>query len=154
MAEVFFYHLTSSPLEQTLPMLLGKARGAGWRVCVRGNTRERLAWLDEKLWLAEGFLPHGCVGTRFDADQPILLTDIREMPNEPQCLISIDGAEIEGNEVKNLERAMILFDGNDGEAVDQARKQWTTLTGDGCAAKYWAQDGGRWIMKSENPAAS
>ena len=31
MAEVFFYHLTTSPLEQALPDLLEKVRGNNWR---------------------------------------------------------------------------------------------------------------------------
>ena len=74
MGEVYFYHLTRAPLEATLPTLLGRARAAGWRVAVRGTDAARLDWLDEKLWLDDGFLPHGRAGGEFDGDQPILLT--------------------------------------------------------------------------------
>ena len=68
MGAVYFYHLTRTPLEATLPTLLGKARKAGWRVSVRGTSAERMAWLDEKLWLGtdEQFLPHGLAGGPFD----------------------------------------------------------------------------------------
>ena len=45
MGAAFFYHLTQRPLEATLPMLLEKARGAGWRVAVRGTDEGRLDWL-------------------------------------------------------------------------------------------------------------
>ena len=38
MGAAYFYHLTRRPLEATLPMLLGKAQQAGWRVAVRGTT--------------------------------------------------------------------------------------------------------------------
>ena len=64
MGAVFFYHLTRSPLEATLPMLLGKARAVGWRVLVRGGNSARLKWLDEKLWLGgdAAFLAHGLSG--------------------------------------------------------------------------------------------
>ena len=48
MGEAYFYHLTRAPLDGTLPMLLGKALGAGWRVAVRGTDPGRLAWLDER----------------------------------------------------------------------------------------------------------
>jgi DNA polymerase-3 subunit chi len=68
MGDVYFYHLTHQPLEVTLPMLLGKARQAGWRVAVRGRSAERIEWLDNKLWLGaeDQFLPHGRAGGDFD----------------------------------------------------------------------------------------
>lgn len=154
MSEVYFYHLTQSPVEVTLPMLLSKARGAGWRVVVRGASAERLDWLDEKLWVDDqGFLAHGRAGTGFDADQPILLTQTSEIPNDAQCLVSVDGAVLEADEIASRTRAMILFDGNDGDAVQTARGQWKGLTDAGIAAKYWAQDSGKWVMKAQHPPA-
>ena len=76
MGAVYFYHLTRQPLEHTLPVLLDKARQAGWRIAVRGTDPARMDWLDEKLWLGpeDGFLPHGRAGGPHDAEQPILLT--------------------------------------------------------------------------------
>ena len=41
MGAAFFYHLTRTPLESTLAMLLGKSLAAGWRVAVRGCETER-----------------------------------------------------------------------------------------------------------------
>jgi len=151
MGAAFFYHLTRGPLEATLPMLLRKALAAGWRVTVRGGDAERVAWLDEKLWLAgEGeFLPHGTAGGAFDADQPVLLTTSREVPNGAACLMAIDGAEVAPGEVAAMERVCILFDGNDPLAVDRARDQWKALTGAGCAAAYWSEESGRWEKKAE-----
>lgn len=151
MSEVFFYHLTTQPLEQTLPKLLGLARKAGWRIAVRGKTADRLDWLDTKLWEGDGFLPHGRAGGEHDADQPILLTQ-DAAANQPDCLISIDGADLTPEEVPTLKRAMILFDGNDGDAVAFARTQWKTLTGANLPAKYWSQENGPWEMKAQHPA--
>ncbi|MFY0691190.1 MAG: DNA polymerase III subunit chi [Paracoccaceae bacterium] len=155
MGAVFFYHLTQQPLEVTLPMLLGKARAAGWKIAVRGTSAARLDWLDDKLWTGDdGFLPHGREGSGFDADQPILLTTSPEAPNSPDCMISVDGAEVTEQEVASLERTMILFDGNDGDAVAHARTQWKALTQAGCAAQYWSQESGRWEKKAESGASS
>ncbi|MEP5197776.1 MAG: DNA polymerase III subunit chi, partial [Roseobacter sp.] len=42
MGKAMFYHLTRRPMEDTLTMLLGKARQAGWRVLVRGTDSDRL----------------------------------------------------------------------------------------------------------------
>lgn len=150
MGAAFFYHLTRRPLEATLPVLLEKSLGVGWRVAVRGRDPGRLEWLDQQLWLGpeEGFLPHGLAGGEHDALQPILLTTGQAV-NEPTCLMSVDGAEVSPDEVNAMERVCILFDGHDMDAVGFARTQWKALTGAGCSAQYWSEESGRWEMKAE-----
>jgi DNA polymerase-3 subunit chi len=149
MGAVYFYHLTRKPLEATLPVLLGRSLQQGWRVVVRGADSERLKWLDEKLWLGpeDEFLPHGLSGGPHDAEQPILLTS--EAGPETQCLMCIDGAAPSPEEVNSRERACVLFDGNDPDAVQTARSVWKSLTDAGCAAQYWSEESGRWEKKAE-----
>ncbi|MBO9435268.1 DNA polymerase III subunit chi [Ruegeria sp. R13_0] len=151
MGAVYFYHLTRQPLEQTLPVLLDKARQAGWKIAVRGTDPARLDWLDEKLWLGpeDGFLPHGRAGGAHDAMQPILLTSDMQASNDASCVMAVDGAAIDPDEVAALDRVCILFDGNDMEAVQHARGQWKALTGAGCSAQYWSEESGRWEKKAE-----
>lgn len=150
MGAAYFYHLTRAPLEVTLPLLLDKARGAGWRVAVRGRDPARLDWLDQKLWLLadDGFVPHGMAGGPHDADQPILLTT-GAAANGAACVMAIDGAAVAPDEVQAMERVCILFDGNDPAAVQAARVQWKALTDAGCAAQYWSEESGRWEKKAE-----
>jgi DNA polymerase-3 subunit chi len=153
MGAVYFYHLTRRPLEDTLAVLLGKSRAAGWRVEVRGRSEGRMDWLDQKLWLGpeEGFVPHGRAGGAQDADQPILLTVTGERAgNDPACLMAMDNAEVTPEEVAALERVCILFDGHDADAVQAARVQWKALTGAGCAAQYWSEESGNWEKKAES----
>lgn len=152
MGAAFFYHLTRDPVEVTLPMLIARARGAGWRVLVRGSDPARIDWLDQKLWLGDGFLPHGIAGGPHDADQPVLLTTGREATNGAVCVMAVDGAAVTPDEADAMERVCILFDGNDPAAVEAARGQWRELTGAGVAAQYWRQDGGRWQKKAESGA--
>lgn len=151
MGAAYFYHLTRAPLEVTLPLLLGKSLGAGWRVAVRGVDAGRMDWLDQKLWLGpeDGFLPHGLAGGPHDAAQPVLLTTALEAANDPACLMCIDGAPLEPDEVQRLERVCVLFDGHDDEAVQRARGQWKMLTSAGCSAQYWSEGSGRWEKKAE-----
>ena len=151
MGAAYFYHLTRRPLEATLPMLLGKAQEAGWRVAVRGTTPARMEWLDEKLWLGpeEGFLPHGLATAPHAARQPILLTTGADSPNDPHCVMTIDGAEVAAEEVQRLDRVCVLFDGNDEAALQTARGQWKALTDAGCSAQYWSEESGRWEKKAE-----
>ena len=152
MGAVFFYHLTRSSLEVTLPMLLGKARGAGWRVHVRGVSEARMAWLDARLWLGPdtGFLAHRLAAGEFDAEQPILLSCGSEAANGAACLIVVDGAKVSAGEVAQMERTCVLFDGNDPAALEVARGQWKALSEAGCAAQYWSQESGKWAMQPES----
>ena len=149
-----FYHLTRRPMEVTLHMLLGKAAGAGWRVVVRGTSADRMAWLDERLWQGpeDGFLPHGLAGGAHDARQPILLSTTRDIPNAARCVMSVDGADVAPEEVTQLDRVCVLFDGNDPQALDVARGQWSTLKNAGAAAEYWSEDSGSWQKKAETSA--
>ena len=151
MGEVFFYHLTHSPLEATLRQLLEKSLAQGWRVAVRGQNAALLDRLDGALWLGaeDGFLPHGRAGGAHDAEQPVLLTTQPVAPNRPDCLVCIEGAPIAADEIAVLARAMILFDGHDGAALSTARAQWKALTGAGIKAKYWYEESGRWAMKRD-----
>jgi DNA polymerase-3 subunit chi len=152
LGEVFFYHLTRAPLEVTLRALLEKSLAAGWRVAVRGRSDEMLDRLDAQLWLGpeDGFLPHGRAGGPHDAAQPVLLTTARTAANGAQCVVSVGGAAIDAEETAALARAMVLFDGHDPAAVQDARAQWRALTGAGAKAKYWSEESGRWQMKAES----
>lgn len=156
MSEVYFYHLTRSPVEAALAQLLKRALAADWRVAVRGQDWKRMDWLDEKLWLGpeEEFLPHGRAGQPHAARQPVLLTTSAEAENAPHCVMSVDGAEVTAEDLAALKRACILFDGHDTDALNRARDQWRRLTAAGCAAQYWSEEGGRWEKKAEKPASA
>ncbi|MBR2574514.1 MAG: DNA polymerase III subunit chi [Loktanella sp.] len=151
MGAVFFYELQGAPLETTLPMLLDKARGQGWRVLVRGTDPALLAQLDAALWQGpvDHFLPHGLSGGPHDADQPVLLGDLPA--TDFACVMAVGGAAVTAEEAMLLARACILFDSAEN-AKAQARLQWKTLTDAGIAAQYWAQEDGRWVKKAERDA--
>ena len=153
MGAVFFYELQGAPLETTLPMLLDKARGQGWRVLVRGTDPALLTQLDAALWLGpvDHFLPHGLAGGPHDADQPVLLGDLPA--TDFACVMAVGGAAVTAEEAVQLARACILFDSAE-DAKGQARLQWKTLTDAGIAAQYWAQEDGRWVKKAERDARS
>lgn len=153
MGAAYFYHLTRQPLEVALPALLEKASGAGWRIEVRGTSLERMQWLNDKLWLGpdDGFLAHGLAGSDKDLNQPILLTTNAE--SGFQCIMSVDGAIIEAQEVNDSQRVCILFEGLNETAMQQARGQWKTLTEAGCAAQYWSEESGRWQKMADSQSS-
>ena len=149
MGAVYFYHLTRQPLERTLPLLLDKALGAGWRVEVRCPNQDLAAWLDEKLWIIpeDGFLPHGMAGSEDDALHPVLVTTY---PAENvHCIMSVGGSDVSADEVREKERVCILFDGNDETILSHTRRLWKMLTDAKCHAQYWSEETGLWQKKAE-----
>lgn len=150
MAEVLFYHLTASPIEATLPDLLEKTLARGWRALVRVGDEAGLGFLDDRLWTYrdDAFLPHGRAGARDAARQPILLTLGRDNANAADVLMLALGGRAEVGEMAGFVRTCLLFDGADAAAVARARADWRAVTAAGLPAKYWAQDGGRWVQKA------
>ena len=151
MGAAYFYHLTRRTLPETLRMLLDKSLDNGWRVAVRGSDRGALEDLDQALWLGpeEDFLPHGLAGGPQDADQPVLLTEAMAAVNQPNCVMSVHGADVTAAEIAALDRVCVLFDGNDAAALDRARGQWKALKEAGASAQYWSEESGRWEKKAE-----
>ena len=150
MAEVWFYQLTASPLEQTLPNLLERSLERGWRVLLRCGSAAGMEELDALLWTYRdaSFLPHG-TSRRDHADrQPIYLTIGDENPNRARILMLVDGARATPEEMRGFERACVIFDGNDPPRLEQARRDWRAVCAAGLPAKYWAREAGRWVQKA------
>ncbi len=148
MAEVAFYHLTRSGLEDTLPRLLGRTLEAGERAVVRCTGAERLAALDTALWLCPepDWLPHG-TPTCGDADlHPIWLTTEDEAPNAARFLFLVDGAD--SARLGEFARVFDIFDGNDEEQVAAARGRWAAAKAAGHTLSYWQQTAKGWEKKS------
>ena len=154
MAEIRFYHLTDLPLERALPPMLERTLARGQRAVVRGGDAGRLGGLDRHLWTYgdASFLPHGLDGDPDPARQPVWLTTGAAVPNGAQALFLVDGAGAAADEMAAMEVTAILFDGHDAAAVEAARGQWREVTVAGLAAVYWAQEGGRWVKRSETVA--
>lgn len=143
-AEVWFYHLERTGLDQALPELLEKTLARGWRAIVRLRQEERVGALDAWLWTYrdESFLPHGPDGEPGAARQPILLTTGFDNLNGAQALFLIDGAEAGG--LDGYERCLVLFDGGDETQLKVARAQWSALKREGLALSYWRQMARGW----------
>ena len=154
MPEIFFYHLTRSPVEQVLPDLLERVLSRKWRAVVRAVDTRRLEFLEKKLWASrdDGFLPNGLAGGPHDSAQPVLLTTGNENANLADVLLLVDGARTTSEECQNYERVCLLFDGNNEDTVAAARQDWKDLTDAGIPAQYWAQDDGSWVKKAEKTA--
>ena len=149
MAEVLFYHLTESTLDDALPGLLERSLGRGWRAVVQSGTEERRDALDAHLWSFrdDSFLAHGTDREPHAAEQPVLLTVSVDNANGAQIRFLVDGAE--PPDISGYERAVFLFDGHDAMQVDAAREHWKTMKAGGNTVTYWQQTPDkRWERKA------
>ena len=150
MTEIWFYHLQRQPLEAVLPTLLGKSLERGWRAVVRATSEERLAALDDHLgtFADESFLPHGTDRDPDAGEQPVVLTLADRNPNNAAVLFLVEGAPVPAD-ASAYQRLVLLFDGNDEDALADARAHWKSVKAGGFEATYWQQDPrGRWEKKA------
>ena len=146
MTEILFYHLKGQRLEQVLPPLLQKSLERGWRVVVQASSEERVDALDAHLWTwrDDAFLPHGTCRDSEAGEQPIVLTASGENPNGAAVRFLVDGANLIAD-ATNYQRIVLLFDGDDPEAVEIARARWNDAKTSGAEVTYWkADENGRW----------
>jgi DNA polymerase-3 subunit chi len=150
MTEILFYHLQHQPLERVLPALLEKSLERGWRVVVQIASEERAEALDAHLWTYrdDSFLPHGTWREGDVREQPILLTVHDDNLNGARVRFLIDGAPLPAD-VAAYERIVLMFNGEDPDAVDAARARWSEAKQNGFEVTYWQPDErGRWQRKA------
>ena len=146
MTEILFYHLQNMPLESVLPPLLEKSLERGWRVVVQSTSQERADALDMHLWTYsdDSFLPHAVWRAGDAEDQPIVLSVEVGNPNRANVRFLIDNAALP-DDPDTYERLVLVFNGDDPDALAAARGVWTDCKARGFEVTYWqADDRGRW----------
>lgn len=149
MTEVLFYHLERQSLEAVLPTLVEKCLERSWRVVVQAGSRERRDALDSLLWTYrdDSFLPHGTSADGPGEDQPVFLTAEDDNPNGATVRFLVDRAT--PGELEPYQRVVFLFDGNDPDALAEARNRWRAVKAEGHELTYWQQSpAGRWERKA------
>lgn len=146
MTEVLFYHLQGMTLDGVLPPLIEKSIERGWRVTIQTASEERADALDAHLWTYrdDSFLPHGTWRERDAAEQTVVLAVDESNPNASSVRFLVDRAELPAD-AGSYERLVLIFNGEDDEAVAAARSAWSDCKARGFDATYWQPDErGRW----------
>src|ERR1700694_1321497 len=142
MTEVLFYHLQNMSLENVLPPLLEKSLERGWRVVVQSTSQERTEALDAHLWTYrdDSFLPHATWRAGDAPDQPIVLMGEEGNRNRANVRFLIDHACLQAG-CDGYDRMVLVFSGDDSEALAAARGAWTDCKTRGFEVTYWQADG-------------
>jgi DNA polymerase-3 subunit chi len=146
MTEVLFYHLQDMTLENVLPPLLEKSIERGWRVVVQSTSEERTDALDAHLWTYrdDSFLPHATWRVGDAPEQPIVLIAGEGNPNGATVRFLVDNAALPADS-DAYQRLVLVFNGEDSEALAAARSAWTDCKSRGFDVTYWqADERGRW----------
>jgi DNA polymerase-3 subunit chi len=146
MTEVLFYHLQDMSLESVLPPLLEKSLERGWRVVVQSTSEERADALDAHLWTYrdDSFLPHATWRVADAHEQPIVLAVEESNPNQANVRFLVDNAALPSDS-ERYERMVLVFNGDDPDAVAAARAAWKDSKSRGFEVTYWQPDErGRW----------
>lgn len=146
MTEVLFYHLQDMTLENVLPPLLEKSLERGWRVIVQSTSEERADALDAHLWTYRdnSFLPHATWRVADATEQPIVLIAGEGNPNRANVRFLVDNATLPAD-CDAYQRLVLVFNGDDGDALAAARGAWTDCKARGFEVTYWqADERGRW----------
>jgi len=146
MTEVLFYHLQDMTLENVLPPLLEKSLERGWRVVVQATSEERAEALDAHLWTyrEDSFLPHATWRVADAEDQPIILAVEEGNPNRANVRFLVDNAPLPADSGV-YDRVVLLFNGEDADALAAARQSWADCKARGFDVTYWqADERGRW----------
>jgi DNA polymerase-3 subunit chi len=146
MTEVLFYHLQDMSLENVLPPLLEKSLERGWRVVVQSTSEEHADALDAHLWTYrdDSFLPHATWRVADAHEQPIVLAVEESNPNQANVRFLVDNAALPSDS-ERYERMVLVFNGDDPDAVAAARAAWKDSKSRGFEVTYWQPDErGRW----------
>lgn len=140
--DITFYHLTSTPIEKTLPNLAFKIYQTGMKALILCKDAEQMENLNHILWSfsTKKFIPHGSIKDESPELQPILLsTSIGDTQNSPETVIILNSEDIEGN--ADFKKYAYMFYGNEDDAeVISARKLMNTYKKLGYSVKSWALD--------------
>jgi DNA polymerase III subunit chi len=152
MTEVLFYHLQNMSLETVLPPLLEKSLERGWRVVVQSTSPERADALDAHLWTYrdDSFLPHATWRAQDAADQPIILAVEEGNPNRAHVRFLVDNSALPADS-DSYERVVLVFNGEDADALAAARLAWADCKSRGFTVTYWqADESGRWRRRDSD----
>ena len=148
MSEVFFYHLTQTRIEVALPKILERAVSADWLVELRIGNEANVESISDAIWKGpdDSFLPHCLEDNDKLYDYPIVLSK-SPLSELRDCLIVIEQAELQNNEVEKFKRVCLLFDSKNEVELTKARASWKSLSDAGVNTIYWAEDQGTWKKK-------
>jgi DNA polymerase III subunit chi len=141
---ITFYQILSETKEKSLCQLLAKVYNSGSKALVKFKDSDYLEQINRTLWSfsQKEFIPHGSHADPLSERQPIYLTTGDENPNNANLIVQVGQGEVE---IKNFERALLVFDGSNNEELAFARQKYKFYKDQNYTLEYWQQSAsGAW----------
>ena len=150
LAHIDFYQLLGGEVEDLAAQLIEKCRAASKKAILytKKDTAEaasRAIWTVKEL----SFYAHGIDNCEGHDIAPIWISsDVSQNQIEAEFALVTHSLSLPDYDA--FERVFILFDGRDSSALDEARKQWKTLSETFAGkCRYFAKtDDGKWQQKA------
>ena len=129
----FYKLIEEQNLINSIYLICEKIMEKGEKAILYCNTKENLAYLDEKLWTfsQSEFIPHMTKDSEefeeFKDEVPILLTDTGENMINAENLIILKPLE-DYTLLSNFSKVFFLFSSEDKEQLTEARQFWKSLS--------------------------
>ncbi len=150
MAQVSFYHLSKTNLEEALPRLLEKVLETGGKAVVQCVDEGGVKLIDGLLWSVGGrrFIPHATANDNDVEFNPVFVTAQEENPISANFLVDLQ--MINSQYHGNFQRSLVIFSDSSAD-LDRARSFWKELKADPSnELKYYQQnDKGGWEEKKD-----
>ena len=152
MASVVFYNYFKNNFESTLTNVITKIYKTDKSIVVRTTTIENLSYLDSLLWTFNltSFIPHDRSGETISLETPVYLTTGKEVPNNAEILILVNGAKFSLKELDSFTKVVVIFCKNDPDSINQARDIWQKLKLREVEKQYWVQNESGWMSRNNN----
>ena len=151
--DISFYQVMEgvpAAVDRTVPQLLEKALGAGYKVVVRCPSEDRMKRLSDTLWNYENtaFLAHGMKGEPLPEKQQIYLTTESENPTGAEVMMVVSGADVDDEDTAKYKRLLDIFEASDTQKKE-ARKRWKNYSEEAHnTLAYYAHEEGKWQKKA------
>ena len=151
MNSVNFYHLNKTDTYFALCKLVNQAFAQERKVLVRTSSQEVTEEINEILWSYDltSFLPHSKAGDQNNEASPIHISNESDNPNNASYLFVVNNSNFSIPEICQFQRTFIIFNNQDKEFMDIARKLWVDTAGSNLGRRYWVEEDTGWILKKD-----
>ncbi len=150
LAHIDFYQLLGGEVEELAAQLIEKCRAAS-KKAILYTTKDATDAASRAIWTVKdlSFYAHGIDNGEGHDIAPIWISsDVSQNQIEAEFALVTNSLSLPDYDA--FERVFILFDGRDAAALDDARKQWKTLSEQFAGkCRYFAKtDDGKWQQKA------
>ncbi|MCL2566918.1 MAG: DNA polymerase III subunit chi [Alphaproteobacteria bacterium] len=141
--EINFYGVLQEDVAKVACVLLEKAYKANSNSVLLAANTEEARNFDAKLWSSISWLPHCMAGEAREQETPLVIYDLnlsQDISVKNQAKLCFILGETPYNNLEKFEKAYIIFDLRDSNALKANRERWKTLVQKDYMMRFYKQN--------------